>query len=55
MVKPFLENATHSELMAMMTAGFANIASGVLAAYAAMLGKAAGIIPPRLSAPSSLD
>ena len=37
MVKPFLANATNSELMAMMTAGFANIASGVLAAYAAML------------------
>lgn len=60
MVKPFLENATNSELMAMMTAGFANIASGVLAAYAAMLGgffpDAAGhlLAASLLSAPSSL-
>ncbi len=60
MVKPFLANATNSELMAMMTAGFANIASGVLFAYAAMLG---GYFPDApghllaaslLSAPSSL-
>ena len=50
----------NSELMAIMTAGFANIASGVLAAYAAMLG---GFFPDiaghllaasLLSAPSSL-
>ena len=60
MVKPFLANATNSELMAMMTAGFANIASGVLAAYAAMLGgffpDAAGhlLAASLLSAPSSL-
>ncbi len=33
MVKPFLEAATRSELMAVMTAGFANIASGVLGLY----------------------
>ena len=37
MVKPFIAGATKSELMAMMTAGFANIASGVLAAYVGML------------------
>ncbi len=60
MVKPFLANATNSELMAMMTAGFANIASGVLSAYAAMLGgffpDAAGhlLAASLLSAPSSL-
>lgn len=60
MVKPFLANATNSELMAIMTAGFANIASGVLAAYAAMLGgffpDAAGhlLAASLLSAPSSL-
>jgi len=60
MVKPFLQNATNSELMAMMTAGFANIASGVLAAYAAMLGgffpDAAGhlLAASLLSVPSSL-
>jgi concentrative nucleoside transporter, CNT family len=33
MVKPFLEAATRSELMAVMTAGFANIATGVLGLY----------------------
>ncbi len=60
MVKPFLNGATNSELMAIMTAGFANIASGVLAAYAAMLGPffpdAAGhlLAASLLSAPSSL-
>ena len=60
MVKPFLAKATNSELMAIMTAGFANIASGVLAAYAAMLGgffpDAAGhlLAASLLSAPSSL-
>ena len=60
MVKPFLVNATNSELMAIMTAGFANIASGVLAAYAAMLSgffpDAAGhlLAASLLSAPSSL-
>ncbi len=60
MVKPFLARATNSELMAIMTAGFANIASGVLAAYAAMLGgafpDAAGhlLAASLLSAPSSL-
>lgn len=42
MVKPFLAGATRSELMAIMVGGFANIASGVLAAYVAML---KGFIP----------
>jgi len=37
MVKPYLATATKSELMAIMVAGFANIASGVLAAYTGML------------------
>ena len=36
-VRPFIERATKSELMAIMTGGFSNIASGVLAAYVAML------------------
>ena len=36
-VRPFIPRATQSELMAIMVGGFANIASGVLAAYAAML------------------
>lgn len=38
MVKPFLEAATNSELMAVMVAGFANIASGVLGIYSDWLG-----------------
>lgn len=37
LVKPFIAGATQSELMAIMVGGFANIASGVLAAYVAML------------------
>jgi CNT family concentrative nucleoside transporter len=37
MVKPFIAGATNSELMAIMVGGFANIASGVLAAYVSML------------------
>ncbi len=37
LVKPFLEAATKSELMAVMVGGFANIASGVLVAYTAFL------------------
>lgn len=37
LVKPFIAGATNSELMAIMVGGFSNIASGVLAAYVAML------------------
>ncbi|RYX83541.1 NupC/NupG family nucleoside CNT transporter [bacterium] len=36
-VRPFIAKATKSELMAIMTGGFSNIASGVLAAYVSML------------------
>lgn len=36
-VRPFIAGATKSELMAIMTGGFSNIASGVLAAYVSML------------------
>ena len=36
-VRPFISGATKSELMAIMTGGFSNIASGVLAAYVALL------------------
>lgn len=36
-VRPFLTTATNSELMAIMVGGFANIATGVLAAYTGML------------------
>jgi len=37
MVKPFIERMTQSELMAVMTAGFATVAGGVMAAYVLML------------------
>jgi CNT family concentrative nucleoside transporter len=37
MVKPFLSAMTNSELMCVMVAGFANIATGVLGAYTEML------------------
>lgn len=37
LVKPFLELATRSELMAIMVGGFSNIASGVLVAYTQFL------------------
>jgi CNT family concentrative nucleoside transporter len=36
-IRPFLATATNSELMAIMVGGFANIATGVLAAYTGML------------------
>ncbi|MGN6727730.1 MAG: NupC/NupG family nucleoside CNT transporter [Tepidisphaeraceae bacterium] len=36
-VRPFLETATRSELMAIMVGGFANIASGVLVVYTQFL------------------
>lgn len=35
-VKPYISKMTHSELMALMTGGFATIAGGVLIAYAGM-------------------
>ncbi|HWB53000.1 MAG TPA: nucleoside transporter C-terminal domain-containing protein [Tepidisphaeraceae bacterium] len=60
MVKPFLAAATNSELMAMMVAGFGNIASGVLALYtlwlAPFIPDAAGHLAAAcfISAPSSL-
>lgn len=37
MIKPYLEKLTKSELLTVMTAGFATISAGVLAAYAGML------------------
>jgi len=37
MIKPFIEKMTLSELHAVMTAGFATVAGGVLAAYVGML------------------
>jgi CNT family concentrative nucleoside transporter len=37
MVKPFVKEMTNSELMAVMTGGFATVAGGVMAAYVGML------------------
>ncbi len=37
LVKPFIERMTLSELMALMTGGFATVAGGVLAAYVGMM------------------
>jgi CNT family concentrative nucleoside transporter len=37
LVRPFIERMTLSELMAVMTAGFATVAGGVMAAYVGML------------------
>ena len=37
LIKPFIDRMTMSELMAVMTAGFATVAGGVLAAYVALL------------------
>ena len=37
LIKPFIERMTRSEIMAVMTGGFATVAGGVLAAYVGML------------------
>jgi len=37
LIKPFVERMTNSELMVVMTAGFATVAGGVMAAYVGML------------------
>ena len=42
MIRPFLKEMTASELMAVMTGGFATVAGGVMAAYVGML---SGIFP----------
>ncbi|MEE8334998.1 MAG: nucleoside transporter C-terminal domain-containing protein [Candidatus Neomarinimicrobiota bacterium] len=43
MIKPFVKNMTKSELMAVMTGGFATVAGGVMAIYVKMLGDVPGI------------
>ena len=55
LVKPFLEEMTRSELLTIMTGGFATIAGGVLAAYISM-GIPAGhlIAASVMSAPAAL-
>lgn len=37
LVKPFLKNMTKSEIMAVMTGGFANVSGGIMVAYVAVL------------------
>lgn len=39
LIKPYLEDMTRSEIMALMTGGMATIAGGVFAAYVGMLGE----------------
>ncbi len=43
LIRPFLADMTRSELMAVMTGGFATIAGGVMAIYVAMLSHIPGI------------
>lgn len=60
LVRPFVQTMTRSELMAVMTGGFATVAGGVLAAYVGMLSRffpdIAGhlIAASVMSAPASL-
>ncbi|MFH1853186.1 MAG: nucleoside transporter C-terminal domain-containing protein [Candidatus Neomarinimicrobiota bacterium] len=42
-VRPFIDGMTRSELMAVMTGGFATMAGGVMAIYVSMLGHIPGI------------
>lgn len=42
-IKPYIENMTKSELLAVMTGGMATIAGGVMAAYVQMLGNSYAI------------
>lgn len=54
-VRPYLASMTRSELMAMMTAGMATIAGGVMAAYAGMGADAGHLLAASLmSAPAAL-
>ena len=49
-VRPFIDNMTQSELMAVMTGGFATVAGGVLALYVTMLNDIPGIAGHLLAA-----
>ena len=42
-IKPFIKNMTNSEIMAVMTGGFATVAGGVMAIYVGMLQNIPGI------------
>ena len=54
-VKPFVENMTKSELMVVMTGGFATVAGGVLAIYVGMLDAAFPDIAGHLIAASVMS
>ena len=55
MVAPFIKGMTMSELMAVMTGGFATVAGGVLAAYVGMLDKVVPDIAGHLIAASVMS
>jgi len=55
MVAPFIKGMTHSELMALMTGGFATVAGGVLAAYVGLLDKVVPDIAGHLIAASVMS
>ena len=50
MIRPFIQNMTRSELMAVMTGGFATVAGGMLALYVTMLNDIPGIAGHLLAA-----
>ena len=50
MIRPFIQNMTKSELMTIMTGGFATVAGGVLALYVNWLGDIPGIAGHLLAA-----
>ncbi len=54
-VKPFLNKMTNSELMTVMTGGFATVAGGVMAAYVGMLGPSIPNIAGHLLAASIMS
>jgi len=54
-IKPFINKMTRSELMAIMTGGFATVAGGVMAAYVLMLNKTIPGIAGHLMAASIMS
>ena len=54
-IKPFISKMTNSELMAVMTGGFATVAGGVMAAYVLMLDKTIPGIAGHLMAASIMS
>jgi CNT family concentrative nucleoside transporter len=54
-IRPYVENMTRSELHAVMTAGFATVAGGVMAAYVGILGRGIPDIAGHLVAASIMS